>query len=100
MLWGPRFKWESLSWCKEKAKQIFQKWERDEITTGDIKTEIEHAKVESLKKKRDYIVKREALIKQQLREAKTGNICVYIYGSSQCSNVGAHVDLVMKKERP
>ena len=74
MLWGPRFKWESLSWCKEKAKEIFQKWDSNQITTSDIKMEIEHAKVESLKKKRDYIVQREAFLKQQLREAKQGNI--------------------------
>ena len=74
VLWGPRFKWESLEWCKEKTKEIFQKWVSNQIMTSDIKMEIEHAKVESLKKKRDYIVQREAFLKQQLGEAKKGNI--------------------------
>ena len=44
--------------------------------------EIEHAKVESLKKKKDYIVKREALIKQQLREAAQKQeiyMCLYLW---------------------
>ena len=31
---------------------------------------------------------------------KTRKYRVYMHGSSQCSNVRAHVDLFMKKERP